>query len=100
MHVVERYRLIPYEEAKDGLERDAKENLAIPGLRDSNYRGKYLQVKLTVADEGAFTMPWNATVTFGRGFQEWPETVCAENSRGIFAGRKSSMPPTADKSDF
>src|SRR5262245_46903257 len=31
LHVVERYRLISYEEAQDGLERDGKENQRVPG---------------------------------------------------------------------
>src|SRR4030081_587636 len=30
LHVVERYRLIDYEDAKEGLERDAKENFRVP----------------------------------------------------------------------
>jgi len=37
---VERYRLVPYEEAKDGIDRDAKENWR-PGAGgiNPNYRG-------------------------------------------------------------
>jgi hypothetical protein len=99
LHVVERYRLIPYDEAKDGLERDAKENMQIPGDLNRDYRGKYLQVQLTVEDEGAFTMPWTATVTFGRGSTEWPEVVCAEN-RHEFYNNKDSEVPTAVGPDF
>ena len=51
LHVVERYRLIDYEEAKEGLDRDAKENLR-PSRADidPNYRGKYLQLAFTVED--------------------------------------------------
>ena len=30
LHVVERYRLMDYEAAKEGLERDAKENYQVP----------------------------------------------------------------------
>ena len=45
LHVVERYQLLDYEDAKDGLERDAKENQRyLPGINpldfDPNYRGK------------------------------------------------------------
>src|SRR5277367_3745185 len=29
LHIVERYRLLAYEEAKEGLQRDAKENLIV-----------------------------------------------------------------------
>src|SRR5882724_5779659 len=48
LHVVERYRLLDYEAAKDGLDRDAKENSTgrtpetgiEPSGMDPNYRGK------------------------------------------------------------
>jgi hypothetical protein len=73
LHVVERYRLLDYEAAKEGLERAAKENFrlppdSIPPVADSdpNYRGKHLQLKFTVEDEGVFTAPWSATITYGR----------------------------------
>src|SRR6266849_3258196 len=59
LHVVERYRIIDYEAAKEGWERDAKENWRAQPA--PNYRGKYLQLKFTVDDEGAFTTPWTAT---------------------------------------
>ena len=46
LHVVERYRLIDYEAAQEGLERDKKENFrAQPGNMDASYRGKYLQLR-------------------------------------------------------
>ena len=71
LHVVERYRLIDYEAAKEGMERDARENQVAPGTRDTSNRGKYLQLQFTVDDEGAFTMPWSATITYGRPLVEW-----------------------------
>jgi hypothetical protein len=60
LHVVERYRLIDYEVAKEALERNAKENFRFPpGVQpfdfDPRYRGKRLQLEFTVEDEGAFT---------------------------------------------
>jgi hypothetical protein len=58
LHVVERYRLVDYEGAKDGLERDAKENYRPEGDLRPDDTGKWLQIQLTVEDEGAFTMPW------------------------------------------
>ena len=102
LHVVERYRLIDYDEAKEGLDRDAKENFrAGAGNIDRNYRGKHLQIRYTVEDEGVFTTPWSATVTFGRGSNEWPETVCAENTRRTGAtGDKETAVPEAAKPDF
>ena len=52
LHVVERYRLLDYEAAKEGLDRDVKENIqagvATPLHIDPNYRGKHLQLQFTV----------------------------------------------------
>jgi hypothetical protein len=86
LHVVERYRLLDYEDAKEGLERDAKENQRPPVGIDRNYRGKHLQLRFTVEDPDVFTMPWTATITYGRGSEEWPETVCAVEERCQLAG--------------
>src|SRR3984885_8504377 len=51
-HVVERYRLLDYEVAKEGFERDAKENFRVPTPDDGpevdpGYRGKELQLEFT-----------------------------------------------------
>jgi hypothetical protein len=81
LHIVERYRLLDYEAAKEGLERDAKERVPIANTsmqRDPDYRGKYLQLLFTVEDQGVFTMPWSATITYTRPLGEWVEDVCAE----------------------
>ena len=99
LHVVERYRLLDYEDAKEGLARDAKENRRAPVGIDRNYRGKHLQLQFTVEDAGVFTMPWSATITYGRGSNDWPETVCAEN-RHEYYNNKDSDVPTAEKPDF
>jgi hypothetical protein len=107
LHVVERYRLLDYESAKDGLDRDARENATgrtpeagiEPFGMDPNYRGKYLQLLVTVDDEGVFTMPWSATITYGRPLGEWLENVCAENPRK-YGTEKDVEVPTADTPDF
>jgi hypothetical protein len=99
LHVVERYRLLDYEAAKEGLERDKKENQQAGGGIDRNYKGTHLQVTFTVEDEGVFTMPWTATITYGRGTNEFPEIVCAENTHEYYNNRESSV-PTANKPDF
>jgi hypothetical protein len=109
LHVVERYRLLDYEATKDALERVANENFRLPpnaiGIDvDRNYRGKGLQLEFTVEDEGVFTMPWFATITYRRGINsrgtdEWPELVCAENPHLYYAGRDIDA-PTAEKPDF
>src|SRR6202165_1344345 len=50
LHVVERYRLLDPEQAKEGFERDAKEHNIGEGMRTPNRQGKYLQLLLTVED--------------------------------------------------
>ena len=99
LHVVERYRLIDYEEAQDGLRRDAKENRRIPGDLDPKYRGKFLQVKFTVEDEGVFTTPWSATITYRPSRDQWQESICAENQHEYYYNKDSEV-PTAAKPDF
>ena len=104
LHVVERYQLLDYEAAKDGIDRDAKVNTRYPrGLNavefDPNYKGKHLQVQIIVEDEGVFTTPWSATVTYGRPVGEWIEHVCAENRQEYYNGNESAV-PTAEKPDF
>jgi hypothetical protein len=103
LHVVERYRLIDYDAAKDGLERDAKENQAAEGRVDPSYRGKHLQLQFTVEDEGVFTSPWSATVTYRPGpiafRDDWPESVCSENTHEYYYNKESDVPKAA-KADF
>jgi hypothetical protein len=101
LHVVERYRLIDYEEAKDALARDARENFRPRGDAERNYRdGKYLQVRFTVEDDGAFTTPWSATITYGRGSADgFQEIICAENRHEYYNNRDSDV-PTAERPDF
>jgi hypothetical protein len=96
LHVIERYRLIDYETAKDGWERDEKENFRFGP--PPNYRGKYLRLEFTVEDSGVFTTPWRATMTYGRDAAEWPEVVCAENI--LFSAGKDEAVPHADRPDF
>jgi hypothetical protein len=99
LHVVERYRLVDYADAKEGLERDARENFSVQEGRDPNYRGRHLQVHITVEDEGVFTMPWTATITYNPGSDEWPEIVCAENTHEYYYNKHSEV-PHADRPDF
>jgi hypothetical protein len=106
LHVVERYRLLDYEAAKEGLERDARENLRPPrgadagSAPDYSYRGKHLQLQFTVEDEGVFTMPWSATITYRRGAEAWREVVCAENTRELAIAGRAAAVPTANQRDF
>ena len=65
----------------------------------SNYKGKDLQIHFTVEDAGVFTMPWTATMTYGRDSSEWPEVVCAENTHEYYTTRTPTS-RHADKPDF
>jgi hypothetical protein len=98
LHMIERYRLIEYAEAIEGIQRDKKENMRVEGRLDPNYRGKYLQVLYTVEDAGVFTTAWSATATFGKGATDWPETVCAENPHVYYD--KDETVPEAKLPDF
>jgi hypothetical protein len=104
LHVVERYRLLDYEAAKEALARDAKENFRFNPrandyalVVDPAFKGKHLVLDLTVEDPGVFTVPWSATVIYQPASGEWPEFVCAENPHEL--ARKSAI-PIADKPDF
>jgi hypothetical protein len=100
LHVVERYRLLDYEAAKEAQDRGEKENRRFPAWAvEPNYKGKGLQLQFMVEDEGIFTMPWTATITYRRALGEWPEYVCAENRHEYYSGRDTAV-PTADKPDF
>jgi hypothetical protein len=102
LHVVERYRLIDAEAAKEAWNRN--ENFHIPSNDagaevDPNYKGEGLQLLFTVEDEGVFTMPWSATITYRRGLDEKLEYVCAENLHESDTGKDRTV-PRADKPDF
>jgi hypothetical protein len=104
LHVVERYRLLDYEATKEALAQAEKEWPRVGGV-DPNYRGKGLQLEFTVEDEGVFTMPWSATITYGRDPNPyWDERVCAENVEHDYQANyysdKNAHLPTADKPDF
>jgi hypothetical protein len=105
LHVVERYRLLDYEATKEALARAEKEWPRAGGTVDPNYRGKGLQLEFTVEDEGVFTMPWSATITYGRDANfYWEERVCAENVQHDYPAQyysdKQAHLPTADKPEF
>ena len=101
LHVVERYRLLDPEAAKEGFERDAKQHNVAEGMRNANSRGKYLQLQFTVEDKGVFTTSWTATMTYGsRGSNpaDWAEQACAENIQW-YSGKDADV-PRAVRPDF
>ena len=100
LHVVERYRLREYDDVKDAIERHIKENWLPAGDVYSKHRGKFLQLHLTVEDEGVFTTPWTATLTYVPGPDGPSESVCAENRHQYYYDRSDVDVPRADKPDF
>ena len=102
LHVVERYRLLDPGAAKEGFDRDAKQDNVADGMRNANSRGKYLQLQFTVEDKNVFTTPWTATMTYGAGgpdaAAEWTEQACAENIQW-YSGKDADVPRAA-KPDF
>ena len=103
LHVVERYRLITYEEAKEARERNVRLN-GPPGTQqaasiDPNYKGKGLQVQFTVEDPNVFNRPWSGMATYSRADEIWVENVCAENTFEYYNNRDTPV-PKADKPDF
>jgi hypothetical protein len=106
LHVVERYRLISFEETKAARERyvttvGEPNSLATPQAAgiDENYRGKGLQVAFTVEDPNVFTTPWSGVATYSKADDSWVENVCAENTHEYYANREAAI-PKADRPDF
>jgi hypothetical protein len=108
LHVIERYRLIDGTLARDAQQRHESHYFP-PGISspltneygrgdlDPDISKKGLQVQITVEDPAMFTMPWSGVVTYRHVLGDWPEAVCAENTREFGSDR---TPPMADKPDF
>jgi hypothetical protein len=100
LHVVERYRLLDFDEAKESIARNDKENLRVAqDSYDPNYRGKVLQLQFIVEDPAVFTMPWSSMITYRRSFDEWTDLICAENPHEYWHGEEAAV-PRAGKPDF
>jgi hypothetical protein len=102
LHVVERYRLIPYEDAKEAQEKNIRDSGPVAteqaAFVDESYRGPGLEIQFTVEDKNVFTAPWSAKVTL-RKAGGWVENVCAENPFEYYNNRISPI-PIAEKPDF
>ena len=105
MHVVERYRVVPYEEAKAAFDANEKDFGRVDTANgngvfiDFDYRGKGLQLEFKVEDPKIFTMPWGAKVTYLRAGGIWQEQVCAENTREYYDDADTKIPAAA-RPDF
>ena len=103
LHVVERYRLISYEEAKEAAQRNVELN-GPPATNqaaaiDPEYRGNGLQVSFTVVDPNIFTTAWSGRATYSKADDLWTENVCAENTFEYYNNRDTAV-PQAGKPDF
>jgi hypothetical protein len=99
LRIVERYRLRDYDDVKDALERNKNENWLFAGDVWTRHRGgKFLQLHVTIEDEGVFTTPWTATLTYAPADQP-PESICAENPNEYYNNKEADI-PKAEKPDF
>jgi hypothetical protein len=107
LHVVERYRLIEGEAAREAqLTHESRfwggpsplTNVYGRGSIDPDTSLSGLQVEITLEDQGVFTAPWSALVTYRPVIGDWPEAVCAENPRDISGGGVAV--PVAERADF
>ena len=102
LHVVERYRMLDYDAAKEAFDRDAKQHNVPDGKPIGNAQSKYLQLRFTVEDKNVFTTPWSATMTYRTLGKDalfpWTEFTCAENI-AWYPGKDSDV-PQAVKPDF
>jgi hypothetical protein len=99
LHIVERYRLRDYDDVKDAIERNSKENWLFLGDAWTRHRArKFLQLHVTIEDPGVFTTPWTATLTYAPA-DPVAEGVCAENPNEYYNNKESDVPKAA-KPDF
>jgi hypothetical protein len=111
LHVIERYRLIDgaaastaarKHESSYGVNSDSIPDLRAPiGRReiDPDTKHKGLQIEITVEDSRMFTASWSGLVTYRKvlgDIGDWPEAVCAENTREFGPERKLPIDDTPD----
>ena len=110
LHVIERYRLIDATAARDAQQKHESNyfprgiyspltNEYGRGDIDPDANKKGLQIEITVEDPVIFTTPWSGLVTYRHVLGDWPEAVCAENTREYYANRDAEV-PRAEKPDF
>jgi len=103
MHVVERYRLIDDEDARDAQARHEQTAGRLGGRAGNtsfiSTAKKGLQIQATIEDPNTYTAPWSGNVTYRLTGEPFEERICAENaSQGHHEGIEH--PPTAAKADF
>jgi hypothetical protein len=112
MHVIERYRLIGANEAKDALlQQERREGCVCGGEGRSAFASpngaaqidamydKGLRVEVRVEDPKVYTTPWTANVTYMHVKRNWAEALCAENNTDVLHQGFEHV-PTATQPDF
>jgi hypothetical protein len=100
LHMVERYRVRNFDEVKDALERNRKENWLFQGdIWTKGRTGKFMQAEVTIEDGGVFTAPYSGTLTYAPRRDPIAENVCAENPNEYYNNKLSDV-PMAKKPDF
>jgi hypothetical protein len=108
LHVIERYRLINGETARDLQQKHLRSyfptgaGFSSPygmGDIDPNTTKPGLQLEVIVDDPNVFTTPWSGLITYRRVLGGWPEAVCAENTQGS-GSSWVVMTPRADDPEF
>jgi len=99
LHVIERYRMIDYLQARAAQDRALREYgppaTEQGAIVDRDYKGKGLQVRFTVEDKNMFVTPWSGLATYLHASGEWVENVCAENNEHF-----GFQTPNAPNPDF
>jgi len=105
LHVVERYRLLDYEAAKEAQERGQRELSRLgrdPGLVPiPTTRARGCNLNSPSRMTACLPSPWSAAVSYRRPLGEWPEVACAENPMDIGPEHTSlHRPRTSQISDL
>ena len=81
LHVVERYRMLPYEEAKAAMDSAEKEWMRAGATIDPNYRGHGVQLEFVVEDQKSVhdALVGVDHVSERGARTAWEERICAEN---------------------
>jgi len=103
LHVVERYCMIDYAQARTAQDRALREYgppaTEQGAIVDRDYKGRGLQVRFSIEDKNMFAMPWSGLATYLHAAGEWVENVCAENIHEYYAA-KDTEGPQASMPDF
>lgn len=100
LHLIERFRFIPHDDAEAAMQRNEREygRVQVGYAVDPNDKGPGLQLRFTVEDPKTFKVPWSGVVTWRRDIGPWPERVCAENIHNFGAAEDPKLP--VQRADF